>query len=333
MADNSGGSKFGPTSPGDSGYAPLAGSATTTTKSASTPSTTTAQTGNLVLQPPFATQLTSLPGPMGTTNIVGGLQRGFMLWENYNTFYGQSGGPMNDGRDCINFLFNPSTVTSDYNVGNASLQAAMLYAAPGDAGNLLSPLLQQTVSFQLYYDRTFELLYNTPTQAVNDPATIGVQADVYQFMQFTGLLVRNSSASNLTTADGTVVTQNLGSATATATTGGIMMMMPCYLYFTNGLSQASGYSGYQQVSAIQTQLQYYGYITEWTVQYTHWTTAMAPMRCVISVNFTMLPPPASNDKTAQATWADATKLQGNWAVVPGASSLTTVNPLTNIPGL
>ena len=116
-----------------------------------------------------------------------------MIWEKASSLY-SGGGPLGDGRDAINFLFNPSTVSTDYNVGNASLQAAMMYQVPGDSGSLLAALFTQTVSWQLYYDRTFELLYGTPGSAVNDPTTIGVQADVYQFMQFTGLLASLDSS-------------------------------------------------------------------------------------------------------------------------------------------
>jgi hypothetical protein len=52
----------------------------------------------------------------------------------------------------------------------------------------------QTVSWQLYFDRTFELLYGGSPASQNDPGVIGVQADVLQFMQFTGVLASLSSS-------------------------------------------------------------------------------------------------------------------------------------------
>jgi hypothetical protein len=277
-----------------------------------------ASSQSLVTQPAFASQITNVPSPIGTSNITGGLQRGFMIWEKASTLYGSGGGPLGDGRDVINFLFNPSTVTSDYNVGNASLQAAMLYTVPGDSGNLLSPLLMQTVSWQLYFDRTFELLYGTPTSAINDPTTIGVQADVYQFMQFTGLLASLSSADETANATNSTVASSLGTQTATlgANTGGIMMMIPAYVYFGNAFNQANGRVGGQQFGAVNTQLAFYGFISEWTVEYTHWTTSMVPIRAAISVSFTMLPQPASNNADATATWKDAATLQKNYVSAP-----------------
>jgi hypothetical protein len=139
----------------------------------------------LVTQPPFAPQMTDLPRALGT-NVP--LQRGYMIWAKPMTSFYSGGGPLGDGRDMIKFSFNPSTVSTDYNVANASLQATMMYTVPGDQGNLLSPLLSQTVSWSLYFDRTYELNYGGNSSAVNDPAVVGVQADVYQFMQFTGVL-------------------------------------------------------------------------------------------------------------------------------------------------
>jgi hypothetical protein len=185
----------------------------------------------------------------------------------------------------------------------------MMYQIPGDSGNLLAPL-QQTVSWQLYFDRTFELLYGTPTSAVNDPSVIGCQADVYQFMQFTGVLasLNNQQAAQVLTSGDTT-------AAASTTTGGIMMMMPAYVYFGNAASQANGKlaaQGTTQFTSVGTQLAYYGFISEWSVQYTHWTVNMIPIRCAISVNFTMLPQPSANDADATATWKDVANLQGNY---------------------
>lgn len=252
----------------------------------------------LVVQPGFASQIQTVPSPLGV-NIP--LQRGYMIWGQAN-FLGYSGGPFGDGRDMINFLYNPSTITSDYNVANASLQAAMMYAVPGDSGNLLAPLVQQTVSWQLYFDRTYELNYGGNSSAVNDPAVIGVQADIYQFLQFTGLLA-TLNASQATSVLGGVGATGPGAA---STTGGIMMMIPSYVFFGNALAQMSQNASNANLNAIGSQLAYYGYISEWTVTYTHFTASMVPIRASISITFTMLPnPPAT---TVNGVWQDASVL-------------------------
>ena len=61
---------------------------------------------------------------------------------------------------------------------------------------------------------------------------------------------------------------------------------------------------------------YYGYINEWSVQYTHWTQYNIPMRCVISVNFTMLPMPpgpaaAERQRQPVVSAADAGRQPGH----------------------
>jgi hypothetical protein len=276
--------------------------------------------GALIKQPGFAPQLTALPTPIGSSNQVGNIQRGYMIWDQPMTAsYGTSGGPLGDGRDMINFLFNPSTVTSDYSVGNVSLQGAMLYQVPGDNGNLLSPLLQQTVTWQLYFDRTFELLYGTPTKAKNDPTVIGCQADVLQFMQFTGVLASGSAGSY---ASNSTVTANQGTTTANngqnVNQAGIMMMVPCWVFFGNAFNQTNtqtAFGGQPNFEAVGTQMAFYGFISEWSVQYTHWTANMVPIRCVISVSFTMMPT-SSQTPGAAAVWQDTAKLQHNYVTAP-----------------
>lgn len=68
----------------------------------------------------------------------------------------------------------------------------------------------------------------------------------------------------------------------------------------------------------------YGFISEWSVEYTHWTTSMVPIRAVVSVSFTMLPAPAATDPNAQATWKDAATLQGNYTSGFLSASVTSV---------
>jgi hypothetical protein len=256
----------------------------------------------LVVQPKFADQIRQLPSPLGVQLPI---QRGYMIWEQPMTsLYGSKGGPLGDGRDMINFLFNPSTVSSDYAVGNASLQAAMMYQVPGDQGNLLAPLVNQSVAWDLYFDRTYELNYGGNSSAVNDPAVIGCQADVYQFMQFTGVLAtlnRQQASSILGQPSNGSIT-----ATPTSTTGGIMMMIPCYVFFGSALAQMNANPKSANFNALASQLAYYGFISEFSIQYTHWTTNMVPIRCVISVTFTMLPAPPQGAQ--QAVWRDLYKL-------------------------
>lgn len=266
----------------------------------------------LVTQPAFAKQIRNTSSPMGVTVP---LQRGYMIWDRPNPKY--TGGPFNDGRDMINFMFNPATVTADYNANpNSSTAAAMDYRVPGDMGVIAPTPLQQTVSFDLYFDRTYELNYGGNSSAVNDPAVIGVQADVYQFMQFTGITDQgNFNYTNIVSAinsDPSLKGQNAGGSLANQVlgslrSGGIMQMIPCNVFFGNASAQMDQNASSSNFNAIASQLQYYGFITEFTIQYTHWTSSMVPMRCVISVNFMMM----ANTVVLQqaAVWRDLQKLQ------------------------
>jgi hypothetical protein len=260
------------------------------------------KTTKLVTQPPFAPQIQSLPSPMG---VPIPLQRGYMIWE--RTIQGYTGGPLNDGRDMINFLFNPSTVTADYNVMMTNATAALQYQMPADMGNVNVPL-SQTVSWDLYFDRTFELNYGGNSSAVNDPAVIGVQADVYQFLQFTGVTydadVGNAAtnASTLASVPSALSNQVQGSLRS----GGTMRLIPCFVFFGNALQQMSGNSSNTNLNAVNSQVQYYGYISEFTINYTHWTVNMVPIRAVISVYFTMMPNTNVNNNVT--VWRDLEKL-------------------------
>lgn len=270
----------------------------------------------LMTQPPFDPRIRSLSNPLMASGAGNGgslkndgmsLQRGFMVWDTKGGNLGYTGGPFGDGRDKLNFLYNPSTVSSDYNVGNASLQAAMLYPVPGNSGTLLAPL-QQSVSWELYYDRTYELNYGTGTNGKgtgkpNDPAVIGVQADVLQVMQFTGLLANLSQSNTASWLTGGVAGQtsatgsHIGANTSfSVNNGGIMVMMPCFVYFGNAANTIDN-PGNPNVNAgaINYQLSYYGYISEFSVNYTHWTSNMVPIRCTIDINFTMLPQPSQSN--------------------------------------
>jgi hypothetical protein len=232
-----------------------------------------------------------------------------MIWDAPMTSLYSGGGPLGDGRAIVDFLFNPSTVTSDYNIANASLQAAMMYPVPGDSGNLLAAGLYQTVSWQLYID----------------PGVIGVQADVYAFLQFTGVLA-NLSQSQATKILGGTGASGPGAPT---TTGGIMMMTPSYVYFGNASQQYANSPGSSaNNNAIAQQLAYYGYVSEWTPTYTHFTANMVPIRCSIDVTFTMLPNPPAG--TGTATWNDVQRLNGSYvAAVPYAPNVTPPSTLFN----
>lgn len=221
--------------------------------------------------PPFDQRIYSLSWPVPGQNN-GGLTRGYMTWHKPPPGY-----PKNT-QGQIRFLYNPSTVSTSYSLmTDGSSLAALMTRNAGDRANPLLPINQST-TFALLYDRTFELWgsYNTDgTPAsdggVNDPHTEGVGVDILAMKQFTGMLVDAPSGKGNANKGSPPIQQ------------GPMLLVESWVYFGS-----------------PTGLYYYGYITDWQVQVTHWTQYMVPMRCVINIDFQLLPPP-------KATTPDDTK--------------------------
>ena len=119
------------------------------------------------------------------------------------------------------------------------------------------------------------------------------------------------------------------SGTASAvTTGGVMMMVPCYVFFGNPLAQIDGNANNWNIAAVASQLAFYGFISEWSVTYTHWTAAWSRSGRRVTINFTMLPNPPIAE--AQAVWSDATILGRGVGAAPlpnaGSGQRVTVTP-------
>jgi hypothetical protein len=247
-------------------------------------------------QPPFDARLyNSLAFPL--TNSAGGsttLQRGSMIWDQPLPGYSQ--------RAYINYLFNPSTVASDFAMSNTSAQAAQLYPNPGDNAYMAIPI-SQTAQWTLLFDRTYEVQgsYNSSGLPANggnnalDAETLGVQADVMAFMQFTGMFFNNGKLPSAVEAANTNLAAN----------SGIMMQVPSWAYFGN--------------QVVTNGLMYYGFINEFSVQYTHWTQYNVPFRAVISVNWTMLSMPGTQPPSPPAT--NITSLLNGSASTPTTANL------------
>lgn len=228
-----------------------------------------------LVQPPFASQLAaSKDRAMGQTPS---LQHGYMIWDQSSGNLGYSGGSYN-GRALFQFMYNPEQISAQFAVDATSAQAAMMYNAPG-ASDVLAMPLSQSVSWTLYFDRTFEVNYNSRNGAVNDPAVIGVQTDVIQMMQFTGML--SNQAAGLSTIK-----------TPTVNKGGVMMNIFSWVYF----GQPNNNTGIDPSStpALANQLGYYGFISSWDVTYTAFSQNMVPMRCSMDIAFNLLPSTSSS---------------------------------------
>lgn len=262
---------------------------------------------NFYTQPNFDPRMTTLVWP-GNTSTSTPIQRGFMYWDSSVGLP-----PGYSSAAYVKFLFNPSTVTTQYVLQDSSAQAALNYPNLSNNAALAIPL-QQSTEFSLLFDRTYEMwgtsatTFNQEGQTNNtrsDIQLIGVDVDVRAMRQFTGMY-----ASDYTdTGTGNVVNNTGATGVAGSLNQGLMQMVPSYLYF----------------STPSTGIMYYGYVDSWDVIYTHWTSLMIPMRCEVDVSFTFLPPPLSPASAAGANLI-AVEQQGTTISI---SQSTTNNALTN----
>jgi hypothetical protein len=265
-----------------------------------------------IAQPPFDSRITTLAFPLQGGKF-GSLQRGYMIWDKPISGYST--------RAIVNFLYNPSSVSADYSISDSSVGASLMFPTGFNDTNLRVPL-NQTVSWSLLFDRTYELwgTYNTDGSAngnkgnvngnTNDPKVVGVLADVMAMQQFTGMFVAYSSGNAQTTSP--------ASGTLTGWQG-IMQMIPGWVYFGGGGSST-------------TSLWYYGYVSEWDVTITHWTQYMVPQRCVINITFTMLPPPQSSSGTQKLKNSVPTAGQPSPAGSPIGNQVLVTNPTAGVSG-
>jgi len=269
---------------------------------------TSGATAPIFEQPQFDPRIYTLP--FGADN--GTLTRGYMKWDSGNniTQYGKY-------QALVHFLYNPTTVAISYSCTSNDQTVANQYSAPGGSTNVVAPI-QQSLSFSLLFDRTFELWgqydangiplalspANVTLGAMNSAAQQGVNVDIRAMKQLTGQLSSLGAGGGNMTTKNPVLKQG--------------PMFPCYtwLYFGN---QTSDFF-------------YYGYITDFNVTVTHWSQFMVPMRCAIDVDFSILP----NQMTTAAPNKPGTNASPNkdlwWSTMPLTTAPTVGTPITTTFG-
>jgi hypothetical protein len=253
---------------------------------AAKPATSTVTT---LHQPPFDPRLQhGSQNPLGIGTAA--FDRGFMVWDTSLT---ATAGYSASDPPSVSFLFNPSTVQASYSLSDSTAQAAMIYGVASGGNSIPYVGLQQQMNFTIMFDRTYEVQWppgGIAQYAGQDVVEMGCEVDVRQIKQFTGQFSASAGNSGFyTSSSGTTAGATaLGTGqTITQATGigigpqqGIMLMMPSFCYF--GSSIAGGTS------------QYYGYVDSWNVQYTHYTNLMVPIRCVVDIEYTLLPQASNN---------------------------------------
>src|ERR1700691_363306 len=142
----------------------------------------------LYVQPPFDPHIRSLTRPFSSGKTA--IQRGYMVWDTSQAF--PAGYSKGNGPAVVKFLFNPSTVSASYSMASSGAQAAINFPVAADAAQLIVPL-EQSVSFSLYFDRTYELWYSNSSTPIQN---LGVDVDVMALRQFTGMYAANYTYSS-----------------------------------------------------------------------------------------------------------------------------------------
>lgn len=226
--------------------------------------------GITILNPPFDKRILKY-NTLSSTSI--NMSRGYMVTQKMLT--DDTGSPPFSGAR-INFLYNPSTISVTY--------GPVLGAIPsggGDGGNPIGAVgIMGTIDFDLLFDRTYELWdggSGGPGNSTGDiPGTFntefaeagaaGVGVDIRAFQKITGVVYDKAVGLGYESGDNAPI-----------------QFSPMWVYF--------GQTGEVQ--------KYYGYITNWSFQITHWTQEMLPVRCVISVSMSLTPTGLTDYKTLQ----------------------------------
>jgi hypothetical protein len=202
-----------------------------------------------------------LPGEPGTSF---GLQRGYMV----SAFPKDSKAKKNRFY-MLNFLYNPSQVSVNHST-DAANQVMPAYTR-SDLDNGM-PLVAAggSLSFALLFDRTYEM--SDPTKFDTIEGTYGVMADVHVLYNLLGITatqkVKETGSEGDNTYDGNVL--------------GIMQMSPLWCRF----GQAR-HSFKDKLPAI-SRMEYFGYVNNIGITYSHFTQRMTPVRCAVDISMTLM---------------------------------------------
>lgn len=199
----------------------------------------------------------------------------------------------------VNFLYNPSDITVSHqaNLDNNATALPPQLRSDADSGQIIGAT-GASLTFSLLFDRTYEVA-NTDTW--NRPeSAMGCYADVVTIYGLVGISEPTLTPSVVQVPyapgqgpnnAGVVTTPGPGPTTTTTTTAnanaeqtyGIMKFNPVFAVFcpVRTLDPSGSSTGVSM-------MRYYGYINSLSVQYTHWSQRMVPIRCVISVSMSLL---------------------------------------------
>lgn len=169
----------------------------------------------------------------------------------------------------VRFLYNPSLVAVSHQTDAANATVTpQNYRNPLDKGAWNIPLAA-SVSFNLLFDRTYELWSKSgarnPTDWTQGSGEAGVRVDVEALYRVVGIY-QPTAVQPPTTSPNTTPANLYSNGDP-----GPMPLTPVTVYFGG-----------------PTSLNYRGYISSLDVQWTHFSQLMVPMRCTIGVSMNLM---------------------------------------------
>lgn len=231
---------------------------------------------------PFDPRITAIPTVVYSGDYSVQLTRGHITQEK----------AVGGVRQRCNFLYNPSVVNVSHSV-NQNVLTDQNAINPYDvtAGEQLLPL-QQTVSFSLLFDRTYEMwdASKLSGDARKNVPSRGVAWDVLSLYKITGIASPIDVSAAESSSSGAVQSSSFTKGSNSNSATGPMLYVPVYITFGPTLD-------------------FYGIIQELDVQYTHWTTRMIPTRCQVDVSVQLLPRKTASNTRVRANanndWVDS----------------------------
>ncbi|MFH9731880.1 hypothetical protein [Streptomyces sp. NPDC017260] len=172
----------------------------------------------------------------------------------------------------LNFLYNPSTVNVSHSIDAANQVMPAYTRSDQDQGTPLTAA-GGTLGFSLLFDRSYEMSDSSQFDTVE--GTFGVMADIHVLYNLVGI---NSKQQVWSSAESP-------SSTASTTGGdvlGIMQMNPVWVRFGQARHSFS-----KQLPAI-SRMEYFGYLNNLDISYTHFSQRMTPVRCAVSVSMQLM---------------------------------------------
>ncbi|MEV8399220.1 hypothetical protein [Streptomyces niveus] len=201
-----------------------------------------------------------LPGEKGSNF---GLKRGYMV-----TAFPKSSTSKTNRFYMLNFLYNPSAVSVNHSTDAANQVMPPYTRSDLDTG---VPLVAAggTLSFALLFDRTYEM--SDPTKFDTIEGTYGVMADVHVLYNLVG--INTPQEAQATDGDDKATSGNVL---------GIMQMSPVWCRFGQARSSFK-----DQLPSL-SRMEYFGYVNNIGITYTHFSQRMTPVRCAVDISMTLM---------------------------------------------